>query len=133
MLTLTFSVPSMASLIASCHHSIFKILLQSPIANLHLHYVVSSVRLHQRCAASFKKPLFPLSPPHKPTHVGLARTIYMRCTYGIFGLEITKYTVYIYVYIRFWPILHTCRLPPTNQPQSMSYRGPSCLWVVPYT
>ena len=23
-----------------------------------------------------------------------------------FGLEITKYTVYIYVYIRFWPPLH---------------------------
>ena len=30
---------------------------------------------------------------------GLARTIYIRCTYGIFGLEITKYTVYIYVCI----------------------------------
>jgi len=40
------------------------------------------------------------------TGVGLARTIYIRCTYGIFGLEITKYTVYIYVYIRFWPTLH---------------------------
>ena len=38
-------------------------------------------------------------------HVGLARTIYIRFTYGIFGLEITKYTVYIYVYIRFWPTL----------------------------
>ena len=37
-----------------------------------------------------------------PLYIGLARTIYMRCTYGIFGLEITKYTVYIYVYIRFW-------------------------------
>jgi len=37
--------------------------------------------------------------------LGLARTIYIRCTYGIFGLEITKYTVYIYVYIRFWPTL----------------------------
>ena len=31
--------------------------------------------------------------------------IYIRCTYGIFGLEITKYTVYIHVYIRFWPTL----------------------------
>ena len=31
--------------------------------------------------------------------------IYIRCTYGIFGLEITKYTVYIYVYIQFWPTL----------------------------
>ena len=37
--------------------------------------------------------------------VGLARTIYIRCTYGIFGLKITKYTVYMYVYIRFWPTL----------------------------
>jgi len=38
-------------------------------------------------------------------YIGLARTIYIRCTYGIFGLEITKYTVYIYVFIRFWPTL----------------------------
>jgi hypothetical protein len=38
-------------------------------------------------------------------YIGLARTIYIRCTYGIFGLKITKYTVYIYVYIRFWPTL----------------------------
>jgi len=38
-------------------------------------------------------------------YIGLARTIYIRCTYGIFGLEITKYTEYIYVYIRFWPTL----------------------------
>ena len=40
--------------------------------------------------------------------VGLARTIYIRRTYGIFGLKITKYTVYIYVYIRFWPTLCMC-------------------------
>ena len=38
--------------------------------------------------------------------IGLAKTIYIRCTFGIFGLNITKYTVYIYVYIRFWPTLH---------------------------
>ena len=31
--------------------------------------------------------------------VGLARTIYIRFTYGIFGSEITKYKVYLYVYI----------------------------------
>jgi len=37
----------------------------------------------------------------------LARTIYIRCTYGIFGREIIKYTVYIYVYKRFWPTLVT--------------------------
>jgi len=38
--------------------------------------------------------------------VGLARTIYI-CTvyFGIFGLEITTYTVYIYVHIQFWPTL----------------------------
>jgi len=40
------------------------------------------------------------------TCLGLARTIYIRCTYGIFGREITKYTVIYGVYIRFWPTLH---------------------------
>jgi hypothetical protein len=30
---------------------------------------------------------------HLIVHIGLARTIYMRCVYGIFGREITKYTV----------------------------------------
>jgi hypothetical protein len=38
--------------------------------------------------------------------VGLARTIYIRCVYGIFGREITIYTVIYGVYIRFWPTLH---------------------------
>jgi len=37
--------------------------------------------------------------------VGLARTIYIRCVYGIFGREITIYTVIYGVYIRFWPTL----------------------------
>ena len=41
------------------------------------------------------------------THISLARTIYIRCIYGIFGREITKYTVIYGVYIRFWPTLHT--------------------------
>ena len=43
-----------------------------------------------------------------PVHtcIGLARTIYIRCTYGIFGREITKYMVIYGVYIRFWPTLH---------------------------
>jgi hypothetical protein len=41
--------------------------------------------------------------------VWLARTIYIRCMYGIFGLEFTKYTVYVYVYIRFWPTLQICK------------------------
>jgi len=66
-------------------------------------------------------------------HVGLARTIYIRFTYGIFGLEITKYTVYIYVYIRFWPTLHT----HINRGNTVSAAGDttcgtsaksSCLW-----
>ena len=41
--------------------------------------------------------------------VGLARTIYIRCTYGISGREITKYTVIhgAYLYIRLWPTLGT--------------------------
>jgi len=34
--------------------------------------------------------------------VGLARTIYIRCMYGIFGREIAKYTVYVYD----WPTLY---------------------------
>jgi hypothetical protein len=37
--------------------------------------------------------------------LGLARTIFIRCTYGIFDREITKYMVIYGVYIRFWPIL----------------------------
>ena len=37
--------------------------------------------------------------------IGLARTIYIRCMYGIFGRGITKYTVIYDVYIRFWPTL----------------------------
>ena len=40
------------------------------------------------------------------TCVGLARTMYIRCIYGIFGRELIKYTVIYGVYIRFWPTLH---------------------------
>jgi hypothetical protein len=36
---------------------------------------------------------------------GLARTIYIRCVYGDFGREVTKFTVVYGVYIRFWPTL----------------------------
>jgi len=39
-------------------------------------------------------------------YVGLARTIYIRCIYGIYGREITKYTVIYGVFIRFWPTLY---------------------------
>ena len=37
--------------------------------------------------------------------LGLARTIYIRCIYGIFGREITKFTVIYGAYIRSWPTL----------------------------
>jgi len=42
---------------------------------------------------------------HEVYHLGLARTKCMQCIYGIFGREITKYTVIYGVYIRFWPTL----------------------------
>jgi hypothetical protein len=42
-----------------------------------------------------------------PVQLGLARTIYIRLINGIFGREITKYTVIYGVYIRFWPTLCT--------------------------
>ena len=38
--------------------------------------------------------------------VGLARTIYIQCMYGIFGREITKCTVIYGVCIQFWPTLY---------------------------
>jgi hypothetical protein len=43
----------------------------------------------------------------KAKWLGLARTvyIYIRCKYGIFGREITKYTVIYGVYVQFWPTL----------------------------
>jgi hypothetical protein len=37
--------------------------------------------------------------------LGLARTMNIRCIYGIFGREITEYTVIYGVYNRFWPTL----------------------------
>jgi len=40
--------------------------------------------------------------------VGLARTIYVRCIYGIFCRKITNYTVIYGVYIRFWHTLRFC-------------------------
>ena len=42
--------------------------------------------------------------------------IYIRYVYGIFGREITIYTVIYGVYIRFWPTLHICRV------------GKNCVW-----
>jgi hypothetical protein len=46
----------------------------------------------------------------------LARTIYIRCKYGIFGREITKYTVIYGVYIRFWPTLNIRGTTPQGAP-----------------
>jgi len=41
---------------------------------------------------------------------GLARTIYIRCIYGVFGREITKYTVKYGVCVQLWPTLHVRQL-----------------------
>ena len=56
-----------------------------------------------------------LKPPklRRGMRVGLARTIYIQCIYGIFGREITKYTIIYGAYIQFWPTLHVCsQCPP---------------------
>jgi hypothetical protein len=42
--------------------------------------------------------------------LGLARTIYIWCIYGIFGRELTKYTVIYGVYIQFWPTLYVTHM-----------------------
>ena len=65
-----------------------------------LHPICSHCSLaHARCS-----PLF-LRFTHFKTSQGLSRTIYIRCIYGIFGREITKYTVIYSAYIQFWPTL----------------------------
>jgi hypothetical protein len=43
--------------------------------------------------------------PTRYSFLGLSRTKYIRCLYGIFGREITKCTDIYGVYIRFWPTL----------------------------
>ena len=48
------------------------------------------------------------------THVELARTIYIRCIYGIFGRKTTKYTVIYGVYIRLWPTLYMSKGVPAS-------------------
>jgi len=53
--------------------------------------------------------------PADTSYVGLARTIYIRCVYGIFGREITIYTVIYGVCIRFWPNLLLRHARPTSQ------------------
>jgi hypothetical protein len=44
-------------------------------------------------------------------NVGSARTIHIRCTYDIFGRDMTNYTVIYGVYKRFWPtpLTRPCR------------------------
>jgi hypothetical protein len=59
----------------------------------------------------------------------LARTIYIRCIYGIFGREIARYTVIYGVYIRFWPtlILHVNDLPRSPSGPFVSALAPATL------
>ena len=58
------------------------------------------VSRHGKVDLSGRSVILPLS-----TNVGLARTIYIRFTYGIFGREITRYTVIYSAYIQFWQTL----------------------------
>jgi hypothetical protein len=67
----------------------------------HLHMIGSSytaewVAQHDSCCVGALQ---------KNKEIGLARTLYIRCIYGIFGREITKYTVIYGAYIRFRPTL----------------------------
>jgi hypothetical protein len=42
--------------------------------------------------------------------------MYVRCTYGTYGREITIHTVIYGVYIRFWPTLRMCYILPLRTP-----------------
>ena len=44
--------------------------------------------------------------PYAAICIGLAKTLNVRCIYGIFGREITECTAKYGAYIRFWPTLH---------------------------
>jgi hypothetical protein len=57
------------------------------------------------CVYSLHKVERPM-PQDDDKHIALARTIYIRCIYGIFGRGITNYTVIHGAYIRSWPTLH---------------------------
>jgi len=69
--------------------------------------VQSTANLILLKSAQLIKERKPLLPPQSNSYkcVGLARTIHIRCIYGIFGREVTNYTVINSVYIRFWPTL----------------------------
>jgi len=62
-------------------------------------------------------------------YLGLARIIYILCIYGIFGREITKYTVIYGVYIRFWPtlLLPFIHTPETHGHTFTWHRSHACL------
>ena len=60
--------------------------------------------------------------------IGLARTIYIRCTYGMFGREITKYTVIHNVYVRFWPTLLVNVYPQVSTRKPLG-ENTSFLWI----
>ena len=58
-------------------------------------------RQRQRCARTLtSRTCCPLvSPSIMQVRPGLVRTIYIRCVYGVFGREITEYTVIYAVHI----------------------------------
>jgi hypothetical protein len=58
-------------------------------------------------------------------HIGLARIIYIRCMYGVFGREMTKYTVIYGVYIHDsgQPYLHTIGKQTLSVPQHLARRA----------
>jgi len=60
--------------------------------------------------------------------LGLARTVYIRCIYGIFCRELTKYTVVYGVYIRFGQPLIFCSPPIHTLTDSVSLM--STVWKV---
>jgi len=64
---------------------------------LHCHRGTSFVRDRARCLQF-------------TIYLRLARTIYIRCIYGIFGRGITTYTVIYGGNIQFWPTLNTLGL-----------------------
>ena len=64
------------------------------------------------------------------SYIGLARTIYIRCTNGIFGRGITKYTVIYSVYVRFWPTLLILSLLRRVKRQAASHVSISAVCVL---
>jgi len=107
-----------------CALELFAALQSAPtlLAGLHTFIPTGSkrVKCHQPATCVCSPCCAPLESP--PTFVGLARTKYIRCIHGIFGREITKYTVIYAVYIRFWPT-RDCAIDPGPGNYSMCRRG----------